>query len=239
MIPPPDISIVMPVYNGEKFVETAIQSILIQQARLELLVHDDGSSDRTLEILDRLAAGEPRLTVTNGANAGPAAARNICLQRAKGRFIAFLDHDDLWPSGRLTRQAAMLEEDERVGAVLGHSWVFEQLDERGEPAPSPRSRVVLTGLLQAGLFRKAALASVGGFDTSLRAADDLDLLLRLRESPWQIEIDREIAVYYRLHPDQWTADTHFSASQTVQALHRSLQRRRASSAMAPLERTTR
>src|SRR4029453_13359524 len=133
----PDISIVMPVYNGEKFVETAIRSILMQQARFELLIHDDGSSDRTPEILDRLAAGDPRLIVTNGANAGPASARNICLQRARGRFVAFLDHDDLWPPGRLARQAAMLDGDAGIGAVLGHSWLFEQLDEHGEPVPVP------------------------------------------------------------------------------------------------------
>jgi glycosyltransferase involved in cell wall biosynthesis len=235
----PEISVLMPVYNGEKFVEAAMRSALSQEGEFDIVVHDDGSSDGTLDILKRLATSDPRLSISSAANAGPAAARNICLSRARGRFIAFLDHDDLWPEGRLARQAAMLVHDEEVGTVLGHSWLFERLDERGLPARTPRSRRVLTGLLQAGLFRREALEEAGSFDPGLKAADDFDLLLRLLEGRWHLAIDPEVAVYYRLHEGQWTADTGFSASQTVLALHRSLKRRRRDGETMPLRRPVR
>jgi glycosyltransferase involved in cell wall biosynthesis len=230
----PDISIIMPVYNGEPFVEAAIRSALVQEGDFEILAHDDGSTDGTLALLERLARDEPRLTVATGPNGGPANARNRCLARAKGGLIAFLDHDDLWPEGRLKRQVYLLAADQEAGAVLGHTHIFETLDGDGHPAPSPRARRVLAGFLQAGLFRKAALDSLGGFDPSLIAADDFDLFMRLIESPWRLEIDPEVAVYYRLHATQWTTDVRFAGLQTVRALHRSLQRRRRNGVVGPL-----
>lgn len=221
----PEISVIMPVYNGEPFVEAAIRSVLAQEGDFEILAHDDGSADGTFALLERLARDEPRLTATTGANGGPARARNHCLARARGSLIAFLDHDDLWPEGRLRRQRDMLMAHPGAGAVLGHTQIFETLDAAGQPEPSARSRRVLAGFLQAGLFRTMAMPA-GGFDASFIAADDFDLLMRLIESSWTLEIDPEVAVHYRLHPTQWTADARFAALQTVRALHRSLQRRR-------------
>lgn len=231
------ISVILPVYNGALFVESAIRSIFAQEVEFEILAHDDGSTDETWPILMRLARQDRRLSITRAENGGPAAARNSCLARASGSLIAFLDHDDLWPRGRLGRQADLLMQEPRTGAVLGHTLVFEHRASSETPAQGGRSRRVLAGLLQAGLFRRAALDELGGFDTGLAAADDFDLLLRLLESRWSLTIEPEVAVFYRLHPGQWTADTRFASRETVRALHRSLQRRRASGAAGPLRRT--
>ncbi|MEN3746058.1 glycosyltransferase family A protein [Sphingomonas sp. HF-S3] len=223
----PEVSVVMPVYNGAAYVEAALRSIAAQDMDMEILVHDDGSTDDSLEIVRAFARLDGRLDISTGSNAGPASARNRCLERARGRWIAFLDHDDVWPVGRLRRQVGMLEKNAKAGAVLGHCIMFGSSPDDPASLSSADGRKVLAGFLQAGTFRSEALRALGGLDPDLRAADDLDLYLRLAESNWSLMIDPEIAFHYRLHPGQWTADTRFATSQTVRALHKSISRRRA------------
>lgn len=221
----PEVSVVMPIYNGAAYVEAALRSIAGQDMDMEILVHDDGSTDDSLQIVQAFARLDRRLDVSTGSNAGPASARNRCLERARGRWIAFLDHDDVWPLGRLRRHVKMLEMNASAGAVLGHCIMF---DSSPDNAASPADgRKVLAGFLQAGTFRSDALRALGGLDPDLRAADDFDLYLRLAESSWNLMIDPEIAFHYRLHPGQWTADTRFATRQTLRALHKSIRRRRA------------
>ncbi|HEX3954526.1 MAG TPA: glycosyltransferase family A protein, partial [Stellaceae bacterium] len=173
-----------------------------------------------------LAAGDERINLSHGPNAGPAAARNVCLARARGEYIAFIDHDDIWSAGRIQRHLDLLRRDDAAAGVLGETFIFDTVDAAGNPTVSPASRRVLTGLLQAGLFRRAALAQIGPLDASLAAADDLDLLLRFVEAGFRLHVDNEIAVYYRLHAGQWTADLEKASLQTVRALGKSLARRR-------------
>lgn len=220
------VSVIMPVFNGARFVVEAMRSILGQAVPMEIIVHDDGSTDDTWEVLEFLAQDEPRIRLGRGPNAGPAAARNACLDRARGEFVAFMDHDDIWPAGRLARQMRILRLDGAATGVIGETFIFDKVDATGQPEPSPASRRLLTGLLQAGLFRHAAIDTVGRFDTDLTAADDLDLLLRFVEHGFRLKVDSEIAVFYRLHPGQLTADLQRTGLQTVRALAKSLARRR-------------
>lgn len=230
----PRTSIILPVYNGERFIEAALHSIQIQDVDLEVLAHDDGSTDNTRCILDRLSRDDGRILVSRSPNSGPATARNLCLRRAKGDFIAFMDHDDLWPEGRLARQLDILSRSPKAGGILGHTVIFDKVDDQGKPADSQSNRLVLAGLLQAGLFRRAAIEATGDFDPSLRAADDFDFLLRLIESGGRLDVDPGIAVFYRQHPRQWTANLTQTGLQTARALQRSLHRRRSSGVARPL-----
>lgn len=99
----PDVSIVIPVFNGAAWIERSVRSALEQQGvTLEVLVVDDGSNDGTNEILARLARGEPRLRLLRTSQrSGPGAARNVALDCARGDWIAFLDADDRFHPGRL------------------------------------------------------------------------------------------------------------------------------------------
>jgi glycosyltransferase involved in cell wall biosynthesis len=230
------VSVVMPVFNGAACVADAVASVQRQrEVEFELLIHDDGSTDDTATVLRGLAAEDPRIDVSLSANRGPAASRNQLLERARGEYVAFLDHDDLWPDGRLARQLTQLELAPHAPAVLGETMMFETLGPDGAPSPTTRSRHVLAGLLQAGLFRRSAIGVAGAFDAGFRTSDDFDFLLRVIESSGPLEIDREVAVWYRLHPGQWTADLELSGQGTARALAGSLRRRRMAGTPGRLE----
>jgi glycosyltransferase involved in cell wall biosynthesis len=225
----------MPVFNGAACVADSVASVLRQRdVEFELLIHDDGSTDGTAGVLEALAAADARIDLSRGPNRGPAASRNHLLERARPEYVAFLDHDDLWPDGRLSRQLARLERAPDAPAVMGEALMFDTLDSEGIPAHSARSRRVLAGLLQAGLFRRSAIAATGLFACEFTVADDFDFLLRMIETCGPLQIDPEVAVWYRLHPGQWTADLELSAQATARALAHSLRRRRSAGATASI-----
>ncbi len=107
----PALSVVMPAYNSAAFIAEAMQSVLAQTWEdLELIVVDDGSRDETPAIAARIAAADPRVTLIEQPNSGrPSAARNTGLARARGRYLAFLDSDDVWFPDRVARMIAGLE----------------------------------------------------------------------------------------------------------------------------------
>lgn len=105
------VSIVMPAYKAEKTVAEAIRSVQAQSyPHWQLLVVDDGSPDGTADVVAELAKSDPRIELVRQANAGPAMARQKALDHARGRYIAFLDSDDLWLPGKLERQLAFMAE---------------------------------------------------------------------------------------------------------------------------------
>lgn len=125
----PLVSVVMPVYNGERFVAEAIESILRQTFHdFEFIIVDDGSTDGTAAILARAAAENPRIRVLTEHHRGKVHARNTGCKAARGEFVAVMDSDDRASPARLTREVVFLEEHPEIG-VLG-SWV-ELIDEAG------------------------------------------------------------------------------------------------------------
>ena len=106
------ISVIIPAYNAEKTIEEAVNSVLAQDYEdLELIVVNDASSDRTGEILERLSEQDPRIRViTNDTNTGALKARLKGVRAAFGKWIAFLDSDDLWRKDKLSKQVRLQEE---------------------------------------------------------------------------------------------------------------------------------
>ena len=107
----PAVSVIMPAYNCEKYIEAAIRSVVSQTfTDWELIVLDDGSSDSTREIIDRLAAEDDRIVpMPNERNMGVAKTRNRGLDISRGRYVALLDSDDIWLSGKLEEQIKKLQ----------------------------------------------------------------------------------------------------------------------------------
>ena len=106
------ISVIIPAYNAEKTIEEAVRSVLAQDyENLELIVIDDGSSDKTEEILERLSEQDPRIRfIRNEANIGALKTRLKGVRAAFGKWIAFLDSDDLWRKDKLSKQVRVQEE---------------------------------------------------------------------------------------------------------------------------------
>lgn len=118
--PDPLVSVIIPAYNVEEFVEAAVRSVLDQTLReIEVIVVDDGSRDDTGAILDRMAKEDPRLSALHVENGGAPAARNLAIDRAHGRYLVFVDADDECTPTMLERLAAIMERDRCELAVCG------------------------------------------------------------------------------------------------------------------------
>ena len=157
------VSVIIPVYNGERFLAEAVETVHAQEYdRLEIIVVDDGSTDRTSEIITSLKGDIQRI---GQKNSGPAAARNKGLSVARGDVIAFLDADDLWPETKLNTQIPLLVDHPEVDIITG----LVQYVELPEAEPSgirfqSQDNSAIHVHPGAGLFRRAVFEKVGLFD---------------------------------------------------------------------------
>ncbi|MGI8413956.1 MAG: glycosyltransferase family 2 protein [Solirubrobacteraceae bacterium] len=182
------VTVVIPAYNAERFIEATVGTVLRQtHAELELLLVDDGSSDRTAEVVGRL--GDERVRVMRIANGGTVAARNHGLAGARGELIAFLDHDDAWLEEKLARQIAVFASEPdavAVGSLMHYvSDSGRRLGISGEdPRPPDRQELIRRGALMpvamsSIVWRTAVIRRVGEFDPTIPQIDDLDMLTRV------------------------------------------------------------
>ena len=201
----PLVSIIMPTYNCGAYIEDSIRSVIAQTVTdWELQIVDDCSTDNTREVVERLAAQEKRIHYTRLAqNCGPAAARNQALRRAAGRYVAFLDSDDLWAPDKLERQIAFME---RTGATFSAT-AYDQMDEGGSALPTiclPPHRTYYRKMLLLSnpignstvMFYQRAL---GRFEVPpIRKRNDFALWLKiLRTTPYCMGMD-DILTHYRV-----------------------------------------
>ena len=206
----PRVSVVMPVHNEERFVEQAIGSVLAQTFHdLELIVVDDGSSDASAEILQRLAREDRRVRVVRQERSGLVQALNRGCALGDGALIARMDADDVSYPERLRRQVEQLERRPALG-VIG-SWV-RYVDAAGAPigewrtpvGPSLVSWALLFGTQLAHpsvVMRRRLFERVGGYPTSSPHAEDYDLWLR---AVHHAELDNvpEFLLDRRVHGEQ-------------------------------------
>jgi len=108
----PLVSIIMPTYNSSNTIVDSIKSVLHQSYdNWELIITDDCSEDNTLDIIEKIAVNEPRITITvNDMNRGAGFSRNASIERANGKYMAFLDADDLWSANKLEKQISFMED---------------------------------------------------------------------------------------------------------------------------------
>lgn len=215
MSPEPLVSIILPVYNDETSIGQTMESALCQTYRnIEIIVVDDGSSDRSRAILEDYAARDSRVHILTQANRGVAWARNNGIGIARGEFIATLDADDLWDPAKIERQARrMLESGEETGLVYCW-WVWIDaggivLDRSPKWMVEGRAfetmlQVNFTGNASVPMYRRSCLEQVGLFDESLArnnagGCEDWDLALRVAER-FQVAVVPELLVGYRRRP---------------------------------------
>jgi glycosyltransferase involved in cell wall biosynthesis/2-polyprenyl-3-methyl-5-hydroxy-6-metoxy-1,4-benzoquinol methylase len=204
----PGISVIVPAYNAEAYLERSVGSVLGQTHQdLEVLVVDDGSTDGSVRILTSF--DDPRLRIVSQQNRGVAAARNRGLQAARGRLISFLDADDAWMPDKLEREVDVLDRHPEVAGVLSAMLVCDDALRPLHPWFPPtedhlRCLILLdsmVGISQAALLRKEVLDALGGFDEALSTSADWDLLVRLLLRREEVATHQQPTVLYRLRPD--------------------------------------
>jgi glycosyltransferase involved in cell wall biosynthesis len=214
------LSVVLPAFNGAAYIGSALASIVSQRdAGVEVVVVDDGSSDGTIEVVERFHESLSLRVIEGPRRGNWAAATNAGIKVARGEYVSILHQDDLWLEGRLQAVRALLRQVPDATLVL-HSSVF--IDETGQrvgvwrcplPAaagPLPAQLVVDRLLVQnfiampAPLFRREAALQAGGLDESLWYTADWDLWLTLAERGPTLFCSRLLAAF-RVHSDSQTA----------------------------------
>ena len=204
----PLVSVVIPVYNGERFLRESLESVFAQTFHnYEIICVDDGSTDGSYALLQQYGA---RVRVIQQANSGQSAARNAGVREAAGAFVAFLDQDDQWYPSKLAQQVAVLNAEPDV--VLVHC-NYDRMDgdgrvlvagaalvERTSALTSPLGRLIGEALVfpSAMMVRRDVFQRVGGFDPELRGFEDFDLIARLKQEGGFILLN-ESGMAYRLH----------------------------------------
>ena len=224
----PLATVVIPVYNGERYLADALESVLSQTHRhLEAIVVNDGSKDGTALIAERYAQIDPRIRVIHQRNRGLSGARNTGLTHAQGEFVGFLDHDDALAPSKLEHQIAFLNEHPDCGLVYGdYVWANSDLEPLQtvvmDTPPVPLRELYLyrnwfTPVVP--LLRRSLIERVGGFDEHLRGAEDWDYWLRCSRHT-TFRYAPGVVASYRTHDDQMHRDMEMMRKARLQVLRK-------------------
>jgi glycosyltransferase involved in cell wall biosynthesis len=182
------VSVVIPCHNYARYLPEAVSSVLAQTfAAWELVVVDDGSTDDTAEVTQRLIAGHPdrRIRLLRQANAGVSAARNTGIEAAGGRYILPLDADDVIAPTMLEKTVAVLDGDPGVAIASTDVFTFtdDDLPPQVMPLPAYSRELLLQRLIMfyCSLYRREAWQTVGGYDETMRAGEDWDFWIGCAE----------------------------------------------------------
>ena len=234
----PVISVIIPVYNGEKTIEETIASLLQQTySNWELIVIDDGSSDRTPILIQDILAQHPQIqgSLVSYPQTGACASRNRGAALAQGKFLAFLDADDVWTADKLELQLEALQNS--PGAKVAYSWT-DYIDITGKflyPGGHATYQgnvyeyLLLSNFLENGsnaLICRDAFRNVGGFDESVTGVDEWDLFIRMaQQSEFSCEfvVIPQVQVFYRLSNQSLSARIDRQASECLKVIDRAFQ----------------
>lgn len=226
------LSTILPVYNGERYLAAAIESVLGQETPPdELIVVDDGSTDGSAAVARSFGAA---VRYHHQANANTGAARNTGVGLARGELLAFIDADDLWTPDKLALQLLALR-DPTVEAVFGHAQQFisPELDADARarlhcpdaPQPSTLSTMML--------IRREAFERIGPFETDLTLGADMSWSIRARDLGLRSVMLPQTLYRRRIHGGNKSIVHQADAGQRARVLREALARRRAASSSGP------
>ena len=211
----PKVSVIIPVYNSAKYIQTALKSVFNQTyTNYEIIIIDDGSTDDTRE---QLKPYQDKIRYFYQENQGSAAARNLGIKLAKGELIAFLDSDDYWLlSEKLEKQVSCFQENPSLGCI-NTGWRIVDGEGKHIKTVQPWHKAPKLDLetwlkkkcvrTSAMVFRREWLEKVGGFDEELRQSHDVDLILRLSLAGCETDWLKEETVCYRQHEENTTKNS--------------------------------
>ncbi len=225
------ITAVIPIYNGERFLREAIESVITQTLRpVEIIAVDDVSTDNSLKVIEQIKTDIPIRIIRRSANGGQGSARNDGYKAAKGELIAFLDQDDVWLPNHLEELVRPFSKLPNLG------WAYSNVDEIDEGGgligleilrdfPAQHPKRTLADLLatdqmilpSASLVSRKALVDVGGFDERLKGYEDDDLFLRIFRKGYDNFFIHQSLSRWRIHYSSTSYSPKMRASRQIYA----------------------
>lgn len=213
-------SVILPTYNSADTVLQCLESLARQDFEsFEVVIIDDGSGDRTLEVVEAfLFDGRLSYQILKQPNQGPAKARNVAADAARGEWLAFVDSDDYWAANKLSLQAAAISDDPDCGLVYTGGYFVrgqEVGEEELEPYfPDPAFsghcydviRVFNRLVTSSVVLRRDLFLQLGGFDTSLRTRSDWELWIRVAKETSFLGLEDPLT-YHALRPTSISSDS--------------------------------
>jgi glycosyltransferase involved in cell wall biosynthesis len=222
-----ELSVIVPSYNTAEFIGESLDSIFTQNFQsLEVIVINDGSPD-TAELETVLRPYCERIIYIKQENRGLAGARNTGIREAKGKYLAFLDSDDVWPREFLTTQIKFFEQDPALDLVYADAILFGTVRLPRETfMQTSHPPVNLEGLLAEGgqivpsgvVMKKRTAVEAGLFDETLRRCEDYDLWLRIAQRGAKIAFQPSVKYLRRIHSGALTADEPKMVADLIRAL---------------------
>ncbi|MGA9510114.1 MAG: glycosyltransferase [Candidatus Sulfotelmatobacter sp.] len=223
------LSVVIPGYNTAKYVNAAVNSVLAQSyAQLEVIVVDDGSTDDWQQELESIS--DPRVTIVMQANRGLAGCRNTGILLARGKYIGFLDADDVWYREKAEKQLAAMDADPTIGVTFSYS---AYLDEDGTPSgqflisrcKQPKAQdLALRNHIGNGsnpILRRECFEEAGLFAEELRSCEDYEMWVRIAAcTQWKVRLIPEVLTGYRVRPGSMTSSYEIFTGQARIAIER-------------------
>lgn len=234
------LSVIMPVYNRERYIVSALRSLLRQRdaADLDIIVIDDGSTDGSAEAVRAMMSETSCIRLFQQSNLGISNARNTGLRQLlpETRFVSFLDSDDISLAGRFKADLACFATDPGLDLTYSLIMLVDGVDDETlEPAAGYRSRTVRGISLSAGIFSRNLVDRIGSFDEAFRQSEDTDYLLRIFESGPRFMLPDTVAVYYRRHLGNATSELGVAVREHLRAIHKSMRRRKADPSLHKVE----
>ena len=222
------VSVIVPVYNYDRYLAEAVESVLNQTYRsLEVIVVDDGSTDRSGEVARSFAVRGVRYCPQVHAGIGP--TRNKGVELASGEFIAFLDADDRWPEEKIERQLKTFEDDPELDMVFGQALQLQN-GPAWEAGVNDKNRSVagvVPGLVPGTmLIKRASFDRVGNFQGDLKVGEFIDWYARAVELKLRSLVLPELFLWRRIHDSNQGIRERQSVSDYARVLKAKLDRRR-------------
>lgn len=219
----PLVSVIVPVYNGERFLAEALQTALSQDYRpMQVIVADDGSTDGSVAV----ARSFPEVTVLELEHGGVSIARNSAVAASEGEWLAFLDADDLWLPNKVSRQVDAGSSSAKIGIVLCEQiHQFDSVPRWWVWPTEPKSKTCFEP--SAWLVRRSVFDDVGGFEPGRALGEDLNWLIRAWSLKVRHRVVRETLMRRRIHDGNTSAQLPTAELQLISLIRESVAIKRA------------
>lgn len=203
------VSIIIPVYNGEKYIEETVNSVLNQSHQtFEIIIVNDGSTDNTTLIIENLRNSDPRIKVFQKSNTGVCDSRNRGISEASGNYMIFLDADDIWEKEFLTECLTAFHSDANIQAVYTEGQIIDADSNNLTSHIGAKTIVSVDDILawkegyvatpSCTIIKSSLIKEIGNWDTNLSTAADQDFFIRIAALHPIVAIDQPL-FRYRVH----------------------------------------